>query len=115
MLGWHCTLYRDTERTIELACWQCGSHGLEWLLRELEQGHVRVVQDGGYPSVYLIRAGTMLPLLRTEPPDANARWNKGAQDLVDPIQWKGRTTIDRDALAKCEPSEWLLLETWDES
>lgn len=115
MMGWHCTLYRDYRKTIELAQWQCGVQGLEWLDPHLQEGRARLLQEGGYPAVYLVRAEAVLPLLQMEPPDANALWDVGSQVRVDRSRWKGRTTIDHEALAKCDPSEWLLLEAWDES
>ena len=64
--------------------------------------------------MYLLRAGDLVTQIEKGPPNETLRWSSGEPDVVLHI-WEQRATIDETALRSCDPSEWLLLEVWDES
>ena len=115
MMGWNITLYRSQDKETALAEWQSGAHGLDWVAPLIQEGRARLLDASGYPSLYLVKADVMLPMLQNEAPDASAVWITGEHDVIDFSLWKGKMTIDRDAIAQCARDEWLLLEVWDES
>jgi hypothetical protein len=47
-------------------------------------------------------------------PDERPTWGFDAGDILMD-GWLGRTTIDAETLAQCDPDEWLLVDAWDES
>jgi hypothetical protein len=59
-------------------------------------------------------ANHILPNLLNGPPQANAVWVRGPEDIVDD-KWDGKTVVDYAVINRCKPDEWLLIEAWDES
>ena len=116
MVGWHIILRRKAHGTKgeELATWQAGVHGLAWLDALMAQGEAEQLHSGGYPNCYRVRAGAVLPVLKRILHDARPVWRHGASDVINP-HWKGRTTVNNEAIDRCTPAEWLELEAWDES
>jgi hypothetical protein len=125
MIGWNISVYRrdsdgsDTNpdqlrKGERLAVWQTSADGLRWLDALVEAGNANVIAEGGYPSRYTATASHVLPNLLNEPPQANALWVCGPEDVIGSM-WAGKTVIDRAAIERCEPEEWLLIEAWDES
>jgi len=47
-------------------------------------------------------------------PDERQCWHSDPGDILSD-RWLGRTTINGELLARCDPDEWLLVEAWDES
>jgi hypothetical protein len=47
-------------------------------------------------------------------PHERPSWRSDPGDILSD-RWLGRTTINHDTLARCDPDEWLLIEAWDES
>lgn len=125
MLGWHISVYRkpghrsepaqfDTAADARLAVWQGGLAALGWIDDLIRDSNAQSLGGDGYPLRYTARAEHVVPVILEGPPDANETWHRDATDIVTE-QWAGRTVIDHDAIAACEPSEWLLIEAWDES
>ncbi|MBL7951767.1 MAG: hypothetical protein JNM62_08600 [Flavobacteriales bacterium] len=115
MMGWHITIYRAGKEEEALAKWQAPATGLNWLQPLLEQGRAEMLEASGYPCRYRILASALLPLLKADPPEARNAWLAAANEVIDFSRWPGKTTLDHEALAKCDPDEWLLLDAWDES
>jgi hypothetical protein len=124
-LGWHISVYRqknggDTpscfgdEPGDRLAVWQAGLQGLRWLHRLVESGCAVDLGGNGYPCKFSARAADVIPHLVGEPPDANPTWLIGEGDVVLP-NWLGKTTKASEVINACSPTEWLLIQAWDES
>ena len=64
--------------------------------------------------MYLLRAGDLLPQIEKGPPHELLRSSRGESDVVLHL-WEQKQTIDETAMRACDPSEWLLVEVWDES
>lgn len=125
MMGWRISVYRrdsndgddataqprDGER---LAVWQTSVGGLQWVDALVKAGNASVIAEGGYPNRYMATATRVLPSLLNGPPQARAVWVCGPEDVISD-GWPGKTVIDRAAIERCAPDEWLLLEAWDES
>lgn len=125
MLGWHISVYRkpfgrttpaafDTKAGVRLAVWQGDVGALQWLDDLVRTGDALGLGGDGYPFRYTARAEHIVPVILGGPPYAFQTWRRGAGDVIDP-KWAGRTVVDRDAIAVCQPKEWLLIEAWDES
>ena len=125
MLGWHISVFRqtgggsspatrDAAQGTRLAVWQTGHGGLRWL-DELVKADQAVAYGGnGYPNHYTAQAKYLIHRVVVGPPEANAVWRCGPDDILT-SRWAGRTVIDQTAADACAPDEWLLVEAWDES
>jgi hypothetical protein len=125
MLGWHISVYRQTDggaspATFEsaegprLAVWQADWHGLDWLLELAKSGKAIDLGGSGYPCRFTATAEHLIPQFVERPPRAYDNWLLGAGDVVTD-KWEGKTVVDGAAAAQCRPDEWLLVEAWDES
>jgi hypothetical protein len=125
MLGWHISIYRQTNggalpATMEstegtrLAVWQTGLGGLDWLDELVKAGRAIYLGGNGYPLRYTATAEHLIPRVVEEPPGAHRVWVYDPHDILTE-KWEGKTVIDRNAAAACHPEEWLLVEAWDES
>ena len=125
MLGWHISVYRQTDGGTlpattkakygrRIAVWQAGVSGLDWLDRLVSEGRAIDLGGCGYPYNYTAMAGDLLPQLADGPPHANMLWTFGDHDIIL-NGWAGRTVFDQVAANECRPDEWLLVEAWDES
>lgn len=135
MLGWHISVYRLADASLRkaaarrlqgalggdfkrdgrrLAVWQTGLGGLAWITKMIANGSGVDLGGNGYPNRYLLRARDVVPRVLQAPPGARDVWVFGEGDLVTP-GWEGRTTIDEEALRRCDRDDWLLVEAWDES
>jgi len=125
VLGWHISVYRQpdggaapaTFESLEgprLAVWQTDVWGLDWLDKLVKADKAVDLGGNGYPMRFTAPAKHILPRLVVDPPHAHAVWSLSVGDTVD-SSWAGRTVIDDDLVAACEPDEWLLIEAWDES
>jgi hypothetical protein len=125
MLGWHISIYRQTDdgaspataQSLEgtrVAVWQTGLGGLEWFDELVKAGKAFDLGGDGYPSRYTATAGYVIPQIVDKPPGALDTWMFGADDVLTK-KWEGRTVVDRAAVAACRRDEWLLIEAWDES
>jgi hypothetical protein len=124
MLGWIISIYRKKSRLTlpataksvqgeQLATWQSGLWGLQWMDELVESGKGIQLQRGGYPNLYTGRSKDILPRI-SDPPDVHTSWFCGPYDLAGD-GWEGRTVIDATAIARCSPDEWLIIQAWDES
>jgi hypothetical protein len=144
VLGWHISLHRlideasvrrsfvdaqfHSERKAEfevgaighrVAVWQAGLWGLKWIEQAASRAGGVALSRNGYPNWYLVKAADVLPTIRSrrpyEPPMYEyPTWITGEGDVLLP-NWLGKTTVDAEAMDRCAPEEWLLVEAWDES
>jgi hypothetical protein len=125
MLGWHISIYRQTDEgaspaTAEsatgkrLAVWQTGLGGLDWIDELAKQGKAIDLGGNGYPLRYTATAEHLIPRIIDNPPKALSTWMCGESDVLTE-KWEEKTVVDRAAAADCDPNEWLLVEAWDES
>jgi hypothetical protein len=96
-----------------IAAWQTGPSGLEEIEQLVESRGVTLA-GGGHPIMYLLRAGDLVSRVEKGPPHETPSWSRGEGDVVLHL-WEQKPTIDATAMRSCDPSEWLLLEVWDES
>jgi len=124
-VGWHISVYRQSngggapatfraDHGPRLAVWQSGTRGLHWLHALVAEGRAVDLGGNGYPTEYTAMASQIIPTLRHGPPDARDVWVKGAGDITN-FAWLGETTLDFTAIEACSPTEWLLVQAWDES
>jgi hypothetical protein len=139
MLGWHVSVYRlegvdlpfpnllspdasrqqllrdaASSRGTRIAVWQAGVDGLRWIDNLVKNGQAIALPGNGYPFHFFAPARHLLTPISEGPPQANAVWRHDPGDILT-SKWEGRTTIDQEAVARCSPDEWLLVEAWDES
>ena len=125
MLGWHISVYRvgshgnapatlRTRTGHRLAVWQGGPEALDWLNALVAAGEAQNLGGDGYPLCYTAQAKHITRRLVDDPPEARDQWLHDPGDIITD-RWIGHTLIDRAAIAKCPPGEWLLIEAWDES
>jgi hypothetical protein len=125
MLGWHVSVYRQTDgggapATMEsaegtrMAVWQTGIGGLDWLTELVKEGKAVDLGGNGYPSRFSATAEVIVPRIVDTPPGARADWLLDAGDFVTE-KWEGKTVVDGGVAGKCPPDEWLIVEVWDES
>lgn len=133
MLGWNISVHRQVARRARparftsslgprIAVWQGGLDAIDWLEALIPGGTVIDLGGDGYPRRMTALAEAILPTILAGPPAARDLWLSDADDqfVAEPVDtlgtgWLGRTTIDRRAAEQCSPTEWLLLEVWDES
>ena len=72
------------------------------------------LRAGGDPETYLIPSRDFMALIDEGLPDERQCWHSDPGDILSD-RWLGRTTINGELLARCDPDEWLLVEAWDES
>ena len=126
MLGWHISVYRQTDggaspATFEspegarVAVWQTGIGGLDWIIALVDAGKALNLGGNGYPARITATAEVLNPqFVDTSPPGARTQWLLEGGDFVTD-KWEGKTVVDPDAAAQCRPDEWLLVQVWDES
>jgi hypothetical protein len=125
MLGWHISVFRqtndgsapatvDSEEGSRLAVWQADGYGLGWLRELVNAGNAIDLGGNGYPNRYAAMAKHLVPLFLESPPRANKVWTHDPGDIIGE-GWLGRTVVDRVTAASCRPEEWLLVVAWDES
>jgi len=103
----------DTDE--RLAVWQAGSSGVDWLDELGAQGAAARTRRGGYPDSYRIRAKAVRARIEEGLPDENKTWILSADSVIVSDRYLGRRSVDHDAIARCDPDEWLLIQAWDES
>lgn len=126
MLGWHVSIYRQTDddaaspattespKGMRLAVWQTGLNGLDWLDDLVKAGNALSLGGNGYPYRYTATAENLIPRILDEPPGARRAWSYEEHDILDE-KWEGKTVINHVVAVACRPDEWLLIEAWDES
>ena len=125
MLGWHVSVFRQTNEGISpatfeapegirLAVWQTGLDGLDWIQKLVQEDRAIDLGGDGYPLRFTAKAENLLPPIIDGPPDAHSAWIVGVNDILTD-KWEGKTVIDHAVIAECRQDEWLLVEAWDES
>jgi len=124
MLGWHISVYRQTnggsepavagaDRSQKLAVWQSGLLGVEWLDALVQASDAIYLGGNGGPSQYTARAKYINPALVPKPPHSRDAWFHDHDDILTD-KWIGKTFIDTQAIEECSAEEWLLIVAWDE-
>ena len=124
-LGWHISVFKQQNEGTAPACagaspgtqlavWQANVRGLDWLDALVRQQRAILLGGDGYPVEYTAKAQDVVSRLRGEPPEANARWTVGEEDIIFP-GWPGRTVKDAEVIRACRPDECVLIQAWDES
>lgn len=125
MLGWHVSIYRQTNNGASpatadategtrLAVWQTGLGGLDWIQGLVHTERAISLGGNGYPFRFTATAENLIPEFIDEPPGARRAWAVEETDILTE-KWEGKTVIDHGAVAACRPDEWLLVVAWDES
>jgi hypothetical protein len=96
-----------------IAAWRTGLSGLE-RIEQLIESHGVTLAGGGHPSMYLLRARDLVPQIEKGSPHETPSWSSAERDVALHL-WEGKPAIDETAIGSCDPSEWLLVEAWDES
>jgi hypothetical protein len=125
MLGWHISVYRQTDgggapATAEsaegsrVAVWQTGTEGLDWLKELVSEGKAVDLGGNGYPSRFTATAEVLIQRIVDGPPGARDQWLVDAGDIVTD-KWVGKTMVDGAVASQCAADEWLIVKAWDES
>jgi hypothetical protein len=125
MLGWHISVFRQETNLEEppsfespsgarIAVWQTGLDGLDWVDELIEEGKASLLGGNGYPLRFTAQASVVIPIAVKGPPHARKAWVSDPGDILT-SKWEGKTTINEEEANACAPSEWLILEVWDES
>lgn len=118
MLGWYFTIEKkrsnDATDVIELAVWQTGIDGLDWVDQLVKEEKAISLGGDGYPYTFKAQTKVLKPVVFSGPPHANVVWGFDHGDILAP-GWVGRTRIDRNAWEACDPDEWLTIVVYDES
>ena len=127
-LGWRVSVHRQSNdrsapsadgdpKGPRVAIWRAHVSGLSWLkdLAESDDA-VHVADNSGYPVRYTVRAGALVPIILDGPPNVRTtKFVAKPSDIVGFDHLPGGAVIDRRAIEKCQPDEWLQVEAWDES
>lgn len=115
MLGWEVCVFRSAELKVEdlVVHWMTSVHGLRWLDQLVKEGKASDLGGNGYPNLYSISAGVLLPILSKALPPNNSPLVIG-EDYILPQGWNGDLVWRQDP-ATCNPSDVLFLEVWDQS
>jgi len=106
----------STKKGNTLAIWQAGIRGSRWIRDLTESGDaIDIANNQGYPNKYTVQAGKVISIIEAGPPNAKPQWISGEGDLVPQGMYERANRFHCDAMAACDPSEWLIVELWDES
>ena len=126
MLGWHISVYRQAGRRAHpapkdgepdgprLAVWQTDVDGADWIHELVAESRAIQLRHDGYPNRYTSLAKYLTPRIVGGPPRARSVWTFSAGDIITD-KWAGKTILDYSVIEACSPTEWLLVEAWDES
>jgi hypothetical protein len=125
MLGWNIRVYRQVQDRLgpsavadpqgeRVAIWQAGLWGQKWIDALVESGAAIKLKGGAYPNVFTAPSRLVIAQIRAGIPDVNDSWIAGPHDILG-SGWDGKTVIHEDVIARCDPEEWLIVESWDES
>lgn len=103
------------QKGARLAIWQvAGRAGLGWIRALVEEGRaIDLGQVSILNFLYTARTRDLIPFVSVTPPHARDPWSSDPEDGFTSA-WLGRTTLDEEQIAACEPDEWLLISVWDD-
>ena len=118
MLGWHISVFRqtngggvpakaDSAEGSRLAVWQTGIQGLHWIDALVKEGTAIDLGGDGYPHRYTAPFGCLAKNIIAGPPHARTFWVCGPNDILGD-GWEGKTVIDRAVVDACTAGEWLV-------
>ena len=122
MLGWFIIISTQTPQERDagsdpernLATWETGLFGAEWLKTLVANGKAEQLSFSGYPMRYTAAAGDVLPLIAAGPPTHKSPLVIG-DDYVQPPGWNGQASIHHARIASCRPDQMLTIDAWDQS
>lgn len=125
MLGWMITVCRQAaggaapaeQESVAgdlVAQWQGRLGAIDWLRDLTKAGNAVDLGGNGYPFLITVKAGAVLPVIESGPPDENKLWGYDAGDILT-SRWAGRTVFNADVAGQCGDEEWLMVEIYDES
>jgi hypothetical protein len=116
MLGWEVFVFSrpDAKQEDLIARWETSVLGLKWLDQLVKDGRASDLGGNGYPDEYAITAGALLPIIMSGLPVSNSPPVIG-DDYVLPEAWSGDIVWNRDVALRCQPSDMLFIEAWDQS
>ena len=95
-----------------IAVWQADS--IQWLF-DLHEAELAAPLGNGYPFYFFVFARDLTPTILKGPPDARETWSFSPGDVIGP-GWDGHSVIDTKKIkGKVSPSEWLIVQAFDES
>ena len=103
MLGWHVSIYRQTDgggspaaagspTGDRLAAWQTGLGGIDWIDELVKNGKAINLGGNGYPYHYTATGKHLIPVLIDKPPGARETWRCGESDILAE-EWARETVI----------------------
>jgi hypothetical protein len=125
MLGWSISIVTKenytpkTKQLNELASWETGLYGADWIRNLVDTGRAQVVRyNGGYPNVYQLKAHEFLEIL--------PKLNLGApatgpvvigidpgEEYIKPRDWSHVSEVNKKALDMLPKDTDLIVEIWD--
>lgn len=122
MLGWMVIVAQQTpeqraasdkddprDRKPELARWETGVNGTDWLDKLVEAGKAECIGGHcGYPMRYVSKARDVLPLITDKPPAY-----QGIARHESQMPWVSDVEIHQKKIAACPPDAVLTIDKWD--
>ncbi len=119
MLGWLIIISKQVplpaempERAYELARWETGLGGIDWIKRLVKEGKASQTLFGGYPLRFSAAARDVLPLIESGPPPYEGLLRM-RDDGPTREGWNGPATIDQAKIRECSPDQQLTIDAWD--
>lgn len=115
MLGWEINVYRllpdgeSDRREVgrPVSTWHAEVEGLRWIDELVARGDATPLTGNGYPCKGTVRADALVDVVRGGLPHVKC------SSLGDSAESVSRRV--ESELSGLEPSEWLLLDVWDQS
>ena len=105
-MGWDISVIRShgSDQGI-LASWQAGLTGTNWICELVAKGQAKDLGGNGYPWAFEMKAGVLVPILLSGPPEARG----------PSVFFGGGIQIDIERLQTLPADEPLRIEAWDQS
>lgn len=119
MLGWHIIIFPEDSSgraadDCTVAHWMTGLGGTDWLDEMVRGGFAEKLKGGGYPCQYAAAWHDLLPALLTQPQPYRGPVVVG-EDYVMTPGWCASMNLNREAFARCQPEDRMLINCWDQS
>lgn len=123
MLGWMIIIHAQIPGVIptedpnthgrELARWDTGIYGLDWVTELEKEGKATAFYGCGYPDIYVANAADILAKISARPPAPKGPVVLSEDGEALPNDKVVGDTRDEDAIAQCPPDEYLTIVAWD--
>ncbi|QCB47667.1 hypothetical protein [Hydrogenophaga sp. PAMC20947] len=111
---------REARAPFELADWEAGVGGLDWVQALLKEGKATQLKSSGHPNRYTARAADVLPLIQVnviKPPE-DGIWTFGideGEEYALPSGWMEKPNLRLDNIRTCPSDAILTIDAWDMS